>query len=127
MVADFESVEDTGMNLVFDNAGYFLPILLCYGYDWVAYQCYDDPSLYDSVFDNVVGTETSTATAAEAQIDGFLNGSEQWYYERLPLCGVVFKNDGNVGVSYAIESIDQVNRRRSYIYRDARVRRGAIP
>ena len=126
-VADFEDQEATGMSLAFTTADYFLPIVLCYGYDWVAYQGYDDPSLYDSIFDNVVGTEAATAIEAEAQIDGFLNGSEQWYYERLPLCGVVFKNDGNTGISYAIEPIDQVNRGRSYIYRDARVRRGAIP
>lgn len=128
VVANFEDEEETQLSLSFTNAGHFLPIILCYHYDWLSYQGYNDPDVYENpVFDNVVGTEVATSAGAEAQVDGFLNGVDQWYFERLPLCGVIFKNDGNTDVPYAFEEIDQVNRGRSYIYRDARVRRGAMP
>ena len=112
-VCDFENQAETDMDLVFTNANYFLPILLCYTHDWL-----EDRT--EPIFDNVIGTEVATAELAEEQIDGFLNGVEAWYYERLPLCGVVLKNDGRASVNYAIEAIDSVNRGRSYLYRDAR-------
>lgn len=127
VVADFADADATQMYLTFTNADYFLPIILCYHYDWVAYQGYDPPIYDNPVFDNVIGTEVETIGEAEAQIDGFLNGVDQWYDERLPLTGIVFKNDGQTGVQYAILPIDQINRGRSYLYRDARVRRGAMP
>ena len=112
-VCDFENQTETDMGLVFVNAGYYLPILLCYNGEWLGYR--DDP-----IFNNVIGTEVETAILAEAQIDGFLNGTEDWYYYRLPLCGVVLRNDGQVGANYAIQAIDAVNRGRSYLFRDSR-------
>ena len=113
-ICDFENVDETDMDLVFTNANYYLPLILCYYGPWLR-----DIST-EPIFDNVIGTEAETHTEAEAQIDGFLNGVRQWYYYRLPLCGVVLKNDGNTSVDYAIEPIDMVNRGRSYLYRDAR-------
>jgi len=112
-VCDFENQDETDVGLSFTNSGYYLPIILCYAQAWL-----DDRT--EPIFDNVVGTESATALEAESQIDGFLNGVEDWYYARLPLCGVVFKNNGEVDVLYAIEPIDAVSRGRSYIYRDAR-------
>ena len=112
-VCDFENATETQMDLVFTNAGYFLPILLCYYGDYLL-------DGRDPIFDNVIGTEVATAAQAEAQIDGWLNGVEQWYYYRLPLSGVVLRNNGYTGVAFAIEPIDMVNRGRSYLYRDAR-------
>ena len=125
-VCDFENEAETQLQLIFSNAGYFLPLLLCYYGEWVSYrtvsEAYEEP-----IFDCVVGIEVETAAEAEAQIDAFLNGYTQWYYYRLPIWGVVLQNDGNVGVPYAISPIDQVNRGRSYLYRDARSRGGIFP
>ena len=125
-VCDFENEAETQMDLVFSNAGYFLPVILCYYWEWISYAHYWPEDYGEPVFDNVIGTEVATATEAEAQIDGFLNGVEQWYNYRMPIHGVVLQNDGNVGVMKAILPIDQTNRGRSYLYRDARVRRGAL-
>ena len=124
-ICDFENENDTQLPLSFANAGYYLPLILCYFGDWLAYGIYEE--FAEPVFDNVVGTEIETTTEAEAQIDAFLNGYTQWYNYRLPLYGVVLRNDGNAGVNYAILPIDLVNRGRSYLYRDARVKRGILP
>jgi len=126
LTCDFEDSTTTDMLLNFINANYFLPIILCYFGDYVAYHTVDD-TYSEPTFDNVIGTESETAAAAEAQIDGFLNGVGQWYYYRFPLTGIVFKNDGYAGVDYAIMPIDKVNRGRSYLYRDARSHGGIYP
>ena len=125
-IGDFENSTETQMDLMFSNAGYYLPIVLCYYGDWVCYHSLGGGYL-EPVFDNVIGAEVETAAEAEVQIDGFLNGVGQWYNYRVPLSGLVFKNDGRIDTQYAILPIDVVNRGRSYLYRDARVRRGAMP
>lgn len=123
---DFENEIETQMTLNFTNANYYLGMILCYYGAWAMYRTlggvYTDP-----VFDNVIGTEVATATEAEAEVDAFLNGYTQWYYYRLPLWGLIIKNDGQVGVDYAIMPIDTVNRGRSYLYRDARSNGGIFP
>lgn len=124
-VCDFENEDETQLALNFTNASYYLGFILCYYGDWVAYRSIAGRE--EPVFDCVVGTEVATAAGAEAQIDAFLNGYTQWYYYRLPLCGVVLRNDGQVGINYAILPVDAVNRGRSYIYRDARSRGGIFP
>jgi len=124
-ICDFEDATKTGMDLVFANAGYHLPVIMCYHYDFVAtYSYYGDEwfTWNDQVFTNVIGTEVATPTEAEAQIDAWMNGYTQWYQEVMPLWGVIFKNDGQTGVPYAILPIEQVNRGRSYLYRDVRAR-----
>jgi len=124
-ICDFENEDETQLSLNFTNANYYLGLILCYYGDWVGYRSiagYEEP-----VFDCVVGTEVETATEAEQQIDAFLNGNTQWYYYRLPLWGVVLRNDGQTGVDYAILPVDAVNRGRSYLYRDARSRGGIFP
>ena len=129
-VCDFEEGIRTGMNLVFTNANYYLPIILCYWYDFAAYYTYYEINYppdgwftwEDQPFDNVIGTEVATTVEAEAQIDAWMNGSTDWYKELMPLWGIVFKNDGQTEVNYAILPIDAVNRGRSYLYRDCRAR-----
>lgn len=120
MVCDFENEEETGLALSFSSAEHYLPIILCYYYYWIQYRTVgaDEPPYFDCV----VGTEVATSIEAEAQIDAWLNGYTQWYKETLPLWGVVFKNDGVVGIPSSILPIDSVNRGRSYLYRDARMR-----
>jgi len=120
-ICDFENETETQMNLIFDNANYYLPIILCYYWEWVAQRVYyDEWTTY--IFTNVIGVEVATAPEAEAQIDAWMNGYTQWYHDTMPLWGVVLKNNGQAGVHYAIQPIDQVNRGRSYLYRDARAR-----
>jgi len=124
---DFENEPETQLNLVFSNPGYFLPLILCYYGDWVGYNRAIGPPYDLPVFENVIGTEVATAAEAEAQIDAFLNGYEQWYIFRFPLWGVVLKNDGCAGIPYAIAPIGAVNRGQSYLYRDARSNGGIFP
>ena len=122
-ICDFENDGETQMDLIFSNANYYLPIILCYYWEWVAYYHYYLAEQYaEPVFDNVIGIEVETSSEAEAQIDAWMNGYTQWYQETMPLWGVVLKNDGATGVQYAIEPIDAVNRGRSYLYRDVRAR-----
>jgi len=119
MICDFENEAETDMGLVFINANYYLPIILCYYGEWIAFRTLD-PDLYTQVFDNVTGTEVATAVEAEAQIDAWMNGYTEWSYYRFPLRGVVLRNTGATGISYEIMPIDAVNRGRSYLYRDPR-------
>jgi len=125
-VCDFENEPETQMDLSFTNSGYYLPMILCYYWDWVLNRSlggvYAEP-----VFDNVIGTEVATTQEAEAQIDAFLNGYTQWYYYRMPLSGVILQNDGRTGVDYAILPVDMINRGRSYLYRDARAKCAIFP
>ena len=122
---DFENADETQLHLNFTNANYYLGIILCFYGDWVAYRSiagYEEP-----IFDCVVGDEVETAAEAEEQIDSYMNGNTQWYDYRLPLWGIVFKNDGVTGVDYSILPIGAVNRGKSYLYRDLRSRGGIFP
>ncbi len=125
ITCDFENDSETGLDLIFSNANYYLPFILAYYGDWAAYRTVIPDIL--PIFDCVTGTEVETAVEAEAQIDAFLNGYEQWYYYRVPLWGVVLKNAGVAGRPYEIMPIDRVNRGRSYMYRDARSNGGIFP
>ena len=119
MTCDFENEEETGMPLLFDNSFHYLPIILCYYGDWIAFRTFGET--YETpVFDNVIGEEVATPAEAEAQIDAWMNGYTDWSYYRFPLRAVVLRNNGATGTRYAILPIDTVNRGRSYLYRDAR-------
>jgi len=120
VVCDFENEEETDMALVFTNADYYLPIILCYYGDWISFRTINPPDFELPIFDNVTGTEVATAAEAEAQIDAWMNGYTDWAYYRFPLRGVVLRNSGVTGVHYEILPIDYVNRGQSYLYRDVR-------
>ena len=122
MVCDFTVELETTLPLRFSNAGWYLPIILCLEGEWVAYGIPGASRADPPYFQPVVGDEVETSTQAEAQIDAWLNGYTQWYYYLVPLCGVVFKNNGVVDTDCSILAIDAVNRGRSYLYRDARMR-----
>jgi len=74
------------------------------------------------------GDEFATASAAEEWMDSYdFQHSSPWYHagdgSAYPLCGLVLRNDGQVGVDGAILPVDLVNRGRSYIWpRDVRPR-----
>jgi len=120
-IADFTNIEETQLELLFANANYYLPTILCYHGDWIGRRD-EDPQYELPVYAGPVGVEVATAVEAEAQIDAWLNGYTKWCYLTFPLHGIVFRNDGQAGVPYAILPIDSVNRGRSYLYRDARAR-----
>lgn len=120
-IADFTSFEDTQLELQFTHAYYYLPTILCYAGDWIGRRD-EDPAYESPVYDCPAGVEVATAAEAEAQIDAWLNGYTRWCFLTFPLHGIVFRNDGQTGTSYAILPIDLVNRGRSYLYRDARAR-----
>lgn len=126
-VCDFENEAETQLSLNFTNAGYYLPVILCYYWEWLLYRTYRPATYAEPVFDSVVGTEVATTQEAEAQIDALLNGHTQWYYYRMPLWSVILRNDGLVSVDYAILPIDAANRGRSYLYRDARAKYAIFP
>ena len=126
-ICDLENQDETQMDLIFTNANYYLGIILCYEGQWLLYHVIQPATYGEPVYDPVVGTEVETAAGAEAQIDAFMNGVEQWYYYRMPLVGVVLQNNGQTGVQYAISPIDAINRGRSYIYRDLRSLGGIFP
>ena len=123
-VADFEDYAYMGMTCNFTNAYYYLGIILCFEADWIQY--HGNPAYegvyWDTIFANVICDEVATAGEAEACIDSLMNGSEDWYYYRFPLWGVVLKNTGITGVDGEIQPIDKINRGRSYMYRDLRAR-----
>lgn len=121
IVCDFENEAETQLALSFTNADYYLPIILCYYGDWIGYRTFH-PTYELPIFDCPIGNEVASAAEAESQIDTWLNGYTAWAYYRFPLRGVVLRNDGQVGVNYAIMPIDMVNRGRGYLYRDARAR-----
>lgn len=123
-MADFADTVQMGAAYTFSTVGGYLPILLCYWGEWLAYRVIYEggPFQIDQVFDNVVGDEASTAAAAEAEIDALLNGAEAWYDYRLPLWAVILRNDGHTGIEGAMLPVDKINRGRSYLYRDIRAR-----
>lgn len=125
-VCDLENVDETQMTLNFTNAGYYLPFILCYYWEWILYRTLG-ATYAEPVFDNVIGVEVATTQEAEAQIDAFLNGYTQWYYYRMPIWAVILQNDGTTGVDYAILPVDMINRGRSYLYRDARAKCAIFP
>lgn len=112
---DFASPDNIdGFDGNFTNADYFMGVIF-------------GRAFYGE--DNFViwsGDEFATATEAEQDIQDVALLDRPWYgYDDnggLPLCGIVLKNNGQVGVDGAVLPIDAVNRGRSYYWRDLRPR-----
>jgi len=127
ITCDFTDTLFTGMDLIFESPNQYLGVILCYSQYYLQYWIYGE-EYDDTAFDNVIGGGgVETSNEAEAQIDGFLNGVDDWYNARLPLHGVVLRNDGRINIPGAVLPVDLVNRGRSYLYRDSRALRGALP
>jgi len=122
VACDLTDSTKTGYTANFTNANWYHGAILCIYLD-LAYNTYEEASEVSQWFE-LVGTtvEYETAGEAEGQIDALLNGSSAVYRERIPLCGLVLKNDGNTEVDGAILPVDAINRGRSYLFRDARGR-----
>lgn len=72
------------------------------------------------------GTEYATAGEAEQDLVDYAELGFAWG-GAYPLCGVILRNDGNVGVDAAFLPIDPINRGRSYLWpRDWRPRNIAL-
>jgi hypothetical protein len=98
----------------FTNAGYYIGIIAGRGFYG------EDRYVIGG------GVEYATASEAEAYIEDVALVSGPWmgYDDNggLPLCGIVLRNDGRVGVDGAVLPIDRVNRSRSYYWKDLRPR-----
>jgi hypothetical protein len=116
--ADLSDVDSVAINITFTNADYYQFFFLQLQLPAVV----EEPAEGDWSF-YLHGTldEFETAGEAEEWLDSYDfqrsspwdEGSEGTCY---PLCGVVLRNDGQVGVSGAFLPIDMVNRGRSYIW-----------
>jgi len=125
LIADLADPASVTVTVTFTNAGYYQLFLLELKLPAVV----ENPAATDWSF-NLHGTNDELATAGETE--AWLNSetfqkSSPWYHTTIgcayPLCGLVLKNDGQVGVSGAFLEVDLVNRGRSYIWpRDMRPR-----
>lgn len=68
------------------------------------------------------GLEYETAGEAEDSIAILLSGTDDVYYEWIPIWSIVLRNDGRTGVDGAIQAIEAINRGKSYLWRDVRPR-----
>lgn len=123
-VADLTDVDNMVQTWAFTNAYWYIGVILCFDSAWVQYHGNPDyfGRFYTNQYDNVVCEEMETAAEAEACIDALMNGADAWFSQRFPLCGLVLRNTGVVGVDGEVLPIDAVNRGRSYLYRDLRAR-----
>ena len=119
LTADLGDMGSVTNDVVFTNANYYQFFLLELRLPLEA----EEPTESDWAF-YIHGTGDEFATSAEAE--AWLNSedfqlSEPWDHRSedifaYPLCGLVLKNDGNVGGGCQILPVDLVNRDRSYIW-----------
>ena len=125
LTADLDDTASVTVDVTFTNAGYYQLFLLELKLPAVV----ENPAAGDWAF-NLHGTndELATAELAEAWMNSTtFTESSPWYHGALgtayPLCGLVLKNNGQVGVSGAFLPVGLVNRGESYIWpRDMRPR-----
>jgi hypothetical protein len=111
----------------FTNASWYQPMVLTYTtayfYDlYAANRTY--PPMCGASFRGGSAVEYATALEAEQVIDGWLDGAAGFFAwgADLTLCALILQNNGVTGADGQILPIDQVNRGRSYIWRDMRRR-----
>lgn len=110
----------------FDMAGYFRGVIITIPYYWYINQI-DGFDLGHEFYLIHTLEEYSTAAETEAvMLSWYRTGTgvaaPYIYPIRTPLAVLILKNNGTTGVLGEIEPVDAVNRGRSYIWRDARVR-----
>jgi len=119
------------LDLSFVNPYYYKSMALMYNLDWIFYEQYGIDYVEDECKFHYLAADTEYATAgeAEAEIDLMLNGglandpyAEQglYYTYSFPIWSIILRNTGITGADGQIQPIDQVNRGRSYLYRDLR-------
>jgi hypothetical protein len=121
---DFTDAEQfVGYTGNFANADYYMPLLLRYDDDYF-YALRDGGDTSQPIANYPVSTFTEFATAAEAEAEaeGWFDGTHAMYTGRIPLCVVILKNNGTTGTNGQVLPVDAVNRGRSYFYRDVRPR-----
>jgi len=108
----------------FTGAYWYKSCVMRYHYQYVESREPRSNDLWPNVFTFRGGTtEYETAAEAEAAVDLLLNGTSQTLdYSAIPLWAFVLKNNGVTGFDGQVMEIDPINRGRSYIYRDCRVR-----
>lgn len=110
----------------FVQAFYYLAYILCWDHENFYGATYGNdtgPPAVGETWFNVCGDQVEYPTAAQAE-NSILDvlGTQDVYQERMPLRAVILHNDGQVGVTGAVQPIDAVNRGRSYLWLDLRPR-----
>ena len=107
---------DQSYQITFDTAYYYrvytllikMPYDTATGIEW-------------RLVDLEIEAEFATAGEAEAAWSGTVAEDMLAWFQGFPLCGLILRNDGTVGVPGAIQPIDSINRGRSYLWpRDVR-------
>jgi len=115
LTVDLADPAEIDTDIIFATANWYRFGVLCLSLPNVL----EEPTAADWTFAFVeTGDEFETAGEAEAwfNTDEFRD-TEPWQGATgYPLCGLVLRNDGQVGVSGAILPVDVVNRGRSYIW-----------
>lgn len=108
----------------FTNAYWYKSCVMRYHYEYVESRQPRSNDTWDNIFTFRGGTtEYETTAEAEAAVDLLLNGTSRTLdYSAIPLWAFVLRNNGTTEQDGAVMEIDPVNRGRSYIYRDCRVR-----
>jgi hypothetical protein len=108
----------------FENAYYYMPLLLSYNDDWFYYLRDPDAGTAFGPIRNVGGSpELATAADAEQAAESWFDGTyADLYSDNLPLCIVIVRNNGVTGMDGQVQPIDPINRGRSYFWRDVRPR-----
>lgn len=126
LTADLTDSSQVTIDVTFSNANWYLVyVLLLKLPAQVSEPTTDDWSFWLWG----TGTELETAGEAEAHMEwDTLHESDPWYnfndgFHGYPLCGLILRNDGQVGISGSFLPVDVINRGRSYIWpRDVRPR-----
>jgi hypothetical protein len=118
LTCDFSDTDDIALS-AFTNANYYIAIILLF--DVINYAAGTTP------YFTFTGAETEYATAAEAENSIESEAMTDWPWRaNFPVCGVVLRNNGQVGVEGAFMPVDMINRGGSYIFNDYRPRHYAV-
>ena len=117
---DLADATDTGYNYTFTNADYYRPMAVMLRYSGNSLALGTDPPIY------IMPGASEYATAAEAEEAAYppWPGGEfdpdAWW--GIPLGIFIIKNNGNTTLPNQFLPIDRVNRGRSYLFRQLRLR-----
>lgn len=104
------------LQIVFTQANWYVGFILRINHEWLFYG-------NDQMFWCDISEEFATAGEAEAWVDYALNGGESnMLHECCPVWSFILRNNGTINEDGAVMPVDMVNRGRSYLYRDIRVR-----
>ena len=124
LTVDFSEASDVWGGWAWTNSGWYLGSIITLGGGYNPDHVAAGFEIISEFVTWPAGTERATAAEAEDDCIDILwdSGNRPWDYN-LPLCALVWRNNGVVGELFTgFMPIDAVNRGRSYIFQDARPR-----